>query len=130
MPERSAAGLVWRMAFIREPHKADKMAAIHEALEKCSAENSVFYQDEVSINRNPKIGSDWQVRRQQKHVMTIGQNEKDYLAGHGASKVSYVGGSSKNSALCISLLKRPKVMYRRAKNLTLIVDNYHYPQKP
>ena len=91
MPERSAAGYmppVWCGAWLfphtvhPRAHKADKMATIHEALEKCCAENSVFYQDEVSINCNPKIGSGWQVLRQQKHVMTIGQNEKDYLAGH------------------------------------------------
>lgn len=40
---------------IREPHKEEKMAAIHEALEKCSVENPVFYEDEVDIHLNPKI---------------------------------------------------------------------------
>lgn len=59
--------------------------------------------------------------------MTPGQNGKYYLAGalhSGTGKVSYVGGNSKSSALFISLLKRLKATYRRAKTITLIVDNY------
>ncbi|EGI99032.1 putative transposase, partial [Shigella dysenteriae 155-74] len=35
-----------------------------------------------------------------------------------------------SSALFISLLKRLKATYRRAKTITLIVDELHYPQKP
>lgn len=61
-----AAGLVWRRAAptqrIRDPHKEEKMAAIHEVLAKCSAENPVFYEHEVDIHLNPKIGADWQLR--------------------------------------------------------------------
>ncbi len=38
------------------------MAAIREALEHRSAEHPVFYEDEVDIHLNPKIGADWQVR--------------------------------------------------------------------
>lgn len=66
---------------IRDPHKEEKMVALHEALAKCSAENPVFYEDEVDIHLNPKIGADWQLRGQQKRVVTPGQNEKYYLAG-------------------------------------------------
>ncbi len=103
------------------------MVAIHEALAKCSAENPVFYEDEVDIHLNPKIGADWQLRGQQKRVVTPGQNEKYYLAGalhSGTGKVSYVGGNSKGSSLFIRLLKHLKATYRRAKTITLIVDNY------
>ncbi len=39
-------------------------------------------------------------------------------------KVSYVGGYSKSSVLFISLLMLLKATYRRAKTITLIVDNY------
>ena len=126
-----SAGLVWRRAAptlrIRDPHKDEKMAAIHKALDECSAENPVFYEDEVDIHLNPKIGADWQLRGQQKRVVTPGQNEKYYLAGalhSGTGKVSYVGGNSKSSVLFISLLKHLKSTYRRAKTITLIVDNY------
>lgn len=87
----------------------------------------VFYEDEVDIHLNPKIGADWQLRGQQKRVVTPGQNEKYDLAGalhSGTGKVSYVGGNSKSSALFISLLKRLKATYLRVKTITLIVDNY------
>lgn len=76
------------------------MAAINVALASCSTEHPVFYEDEVDIHLNPKIGADWQLRGKQKRVATPGQNEKYYLAGalHSRTgKVSYVGGNSKNS---------------------------------
>ncbi|MDU1922797.1 IS630 family transposase, partial [Enterobacter sp.] len=41
----------------------------------------------------------------------------------GTGKVSYVGGGSKSSQLFIKLLKHLKATYRRAKTLTIIVDN-------
>lgn len=63
------------------------MVAIHEALAKCSAENPVFYEDEVDIHLNPKIGADWQLRGQQKRFITPGQNEKYYLAVTNGAKV-------------------------------------------
>ncbi|ALV93504.1 MULTISPECIES: IS630 family transposase [Pantoea] len=126
-----AAGLVWRRAAptlrIRDPHKDEKMAAIHKALDKCSAEHPVFYEDEVDIHLNPKIGADWQLRGKQKRVVTPGQNEKYCLVGalhSGTGKVSYVVGNIKSSVLFISLLKHLKATYRRAKTITLIVDNY------
>lgn len=126
-----SAGLVWRRAAptlrIRDPHKEEKMAAIAEALSECSVEHPVFYEDEVDIHLNPKIGADWQLRGHQKRVVTPGKNEKYYLAGalhSGTGKVSYVGSSSKNSGLFISLLKHLKRTYRGAKTITLIVDNY------
>lgn len=63
------AGLVWRRAAptlrIRDPHKDEKMAAIHKALDECSTEHPVFYEDEVDIHLNPKIGADWQLRGKQ-----------------------------------------------------------------
>jgi len=61
-----AAGIVWRRAtptlHIRDPHKEEKMAAITKALAQCNAEHPVFYEDEVDIDLNPKIGANWQKR--------------------------------------------------------------------
>lgn len=123
------AGLVWRRAaptlHIRDPHREEKMAAINAALAQCSQEHPVFYEDEVDIHLNPKISADWQLRGQQKRVVTTGQNEKYYLAGalhSGTGRVSYVRGSSKGSTLFIRLLQHLKAMYRRAKTITQIVD--------
>ncbi len=89
------------------------MAAIHKALDECCAEHPVFYEDEVDIHLNPKIGADWQLRGQQKRVVTPGQ-----------VKPAMWAATAKSSALFISLLKRLKATYRRAKTITLIVDNY------
>ncbi|WP_386263611.1 IS630 family transposase, partial [Xanthomonas translucens] len=56
-----SVGLVWRRAAptlrIRDPHKDEKMAAINAALAQCSPEHPVFYEDEVDIHLNPKIGA-------------------------------------------------------------------------
>lgn len=103
------------------------MAAICKALDECSAENPVFYEEEVDIYLNPKIGADWQVRGRQKRIPTPGQNEKYYLAGalhSGTVKINYVGGNSKALSLFISLLAHLKVRTDGQKTITLIVDNY------
>lgn len=59
-----------------------------------------------------------------KKVATPGQNAKHYLAAalHAKTgKVSYVGSASN---LFIAMLEQLKRQYRRAKTITLIVDNY------
>lgn len=59
-----SAELVWRRAApalrIRDPHKDEKMAAIHKALDECSAEHPVFYEDEwisILIQKSAQTGS-------------------------------------------------------------------------
>lgn len=128
MPE---LGIVWRRASptlrIRDPHKEDKLAAIKAALDKCSADHPVFYEDEVDIHLNPKIGADWGFRGKQRLVSTPGQNEKYYLAGAlnaKTGKVLYVGLQSKCSEIFIRLMEHLRKTYRKAKTITLIVDNY------
>jgi len=100
------------------------MVAIAEALNACSVEHPVFYQDEVDIHLNPKIGTD---ECNQKRVVTPGQYEKYDLAGalHSVTgKVSYVGGGSKNLELFIRLLKHLESTVPAGKTITLIVDDY------
>jgi hypothetical protein len=81
MPEPSVAGCQQPDTCSVELHrpcasgthiKDEKMAAIHKALDECSAEHPVFYEDEVDIHLNPKIGADWQLLRRQKRVTTPG----------------------------------------------------------
>jgi transposase len=124
-------GIVWRRAAptlqIKDPDKEAKLAAIKQALASCDAENPVFYEDEVDIHLNPKIGADWGLRGQQRKVVTPGQNKKHFLAGalHSSSgQVTYVGSTSKNTVLFIDLLRALRRRYRSAKTITLIVDNY------
>ena len=124
-------GIVWRRAaptlHIRDPDRDAKLARIKQALERCCTDHPVFYEDEVDIHLNPKLGSDWMPRGKQKKVATPGQNAKHYLAGalHAKTgRVSYVASTSKDSNLFLSMLQRLKRQYRRAKTITLIVDNY------
>lgn len=124
-------GVVWRRAAptlrIKDPEKAEKLAAIAQALDQCNPENPVFYEDEVDIDLNPKIGADWTLKGQQKKVVTPGKNEKHYLAGalHAKTgKVIYVSGTKKDSNLFIAMLEKLKRHYRRAKKIILVLDNY------
>ncbi|WP_323897900.1 winged helix-turn-helix domain-containing protein, partial [Aeromonas allosaccharophila] len=71
-------GIVWRRPVptlrIKDPAYQEKMANIDAALARCDADNPVFYEDEVDIDLNPKLGADWMFRAQQKRLVTPGQN--------------------------------------------------------
>ena len=87
----------------------------------------VFYEDEVDIHLNPKIGLDWMVCGQQKEVKTPGQNEKRYLAGAldiRTGLLVWVEGDRKTSYLFLDLLDRLRKQYPQARCLHLILDNY------
>lgn len=125
------ADMVWRRAAptlkIKDPHYEEKWLVIDQALAQEQTAHPVFYQDEVDIDLNPKIGADWMPKGQQKRIATPGQNQKHYLAGalhSGTGRVHYVSGSSKSSDLFISLLETLRRTYRRAKTITLVADNY------
>lgn len=125
------ADMVWRRAVptlkIKDPHYEEKRLVIDQALAQEQTAHPVFYQDEVDIDLNPKIGADWMPKGQQKRIATPGQNQKHYLAGalhSGTGRVHYVSGSSKSSDLFISLLETLRRTYRRAKTITLVADNY------
>ncbi|HAF9682771.1 TPA: IS630 family transposase [Salmonella enterica] len=125
------ADMVWRRAAptlkIKDPHYEEKRLVIDQALAQEQTAHPVFYQDEVNIDLNPKIGADWMPKGQQKRIATPGQNQKHYLAGalhSGTGRVHYVSGSSKSSDLFISLLETLRRTYRRAKTITLVADNY------
>lgn len=125
------ADMVWRRAAptlkIKDPHYEEKRLVIDQALAQEQTAHPVFYQDEVDIDLNPKIGADWMPKEQQKRIATPGQNQKHYLAGalhSGTGRVHYVSGSSKSSDLFISLLETLRRTYRRAKTITLVADNY------
>jgi transposase len=87
----------------------------------------VFYEDEVDIHLNPKIGLDWMVQGQQKEVLTPGKNEKRYLAGAldvRTGVVIWVEGERKTSYLFLDLLDRLRELYPQERCLHLILDNY------
>ncbi|WP_237388482.1 IS630 family transposase [Xenorhabdus sp. Sc-CR9] len=124
-------GIVWRRAAptvkLPDPEYDEKMAKISETLSNASEKHPVFYEDEVDINLNPKIGADWCFKGQQKRVVTPGKNQKHYLAGCLNAKtkeITYVGSLRKNSDLFIKLLDEINNQYVSAKTITLILDNY------
>ncbi|WP_391528947.1 IS630 family transposase [Photorhabdus akhurstii] len=134
----SQVGIVWRRAAPTvkqlDPEHEEKMAKIAEAKANISEKHPVFYEDEVDIDFNPKIGADWCFKGQQKRVITPGKNEKHYLAGclnAQTEQVTYVKGIKKNSDLFIKMLDELNHQYPHAETLTLILDNYgiHKSQK-
>ncbi len=59
--------------------------------------------------------------------MTLGKNQKHYLAGClniQTGKITYVRGLNKGSRLFINVLKELDRQYCHAETLTLILDNY------
>jgi transposase len=110
--------------------KAKKTRRLNE-LKRLSAtlpwQERVFYEDEVDVHLNPKIGLDWMGRGQQKDVLTPGKNEKRYLAGAldvRTGMLIWVEGVRKTSYLFLELLDKLRRTYPRARRLHLILDNY------
>lgn len=80
----------------------EKIHALRTTLLNQNDENLVFYEDEVDIDFNPKMGADWQLKGQQKQVITPGINQKNYFAGVLNAKpgdVHYVSDPKKNTGL-------------------------------
>lgn len=87
----------------------------------------VLYADEVDIHLNPRIGPDWMLPRQQRLVVTPGQNQKRYLAGAYdplRGRLVYVAGDRKASWLFLNLLHAIQEAYAWASTIHLILDNY------
>jgi transposase len=107
--------------------KGRRLAEIRRLLATLPANHRAFYEDEVDIHLNPKIGWDWMVEGQQKEVVTPGQNVKRYLAGAldvRTGTLVWVEGERKNSALFIALLTKLAEQCRTAAVIHVIVDNY------
>lgn len=87
----------------------------------------LFYEDEVDIHLNPKIGLDWMGLGQQKDVLTPGKNEKRYLAGAldiRTGEIIWAEGVRKTSYLFLDLLDKLQKKYPQVRRLHLILDNY------
>jgi transposase len=104
-----------------------RLAAIRRLLGSLPVGEIAFYEDEVDIHLNPKIGLDWMGYGQQKDVLTPGQNEKRYLAGAlnvQTGMISWVEGERKNSDLFIALLRHLANTHPLAKVIHIVLDNY------
>ena len=104
-----------------------RLGNIRKLIQNLPEGELVFYQDEVDIHLNPKIGLDWMHCGHQREVITPGQNAKAYLAGALNAQdgsLIYEGGYSKDSALFIRLMQRLDRECLDARRIHLILDNY------
>jgi transposase len=111
----------------RKAAKTRRLRQLQELVATLPRRERVFYEDEVDIHLNPKIGWDWMASGQQKEVLTPGQNEKRYLAGAlevRTGRVLWVEGTRKTSYLFLNLLDKLRQEYPQARCLHLILDNY------
>lgn len=103
-----------------------RLAEIRRVAASDCTEEPVFYQDEVDIHLNPKIGADWMLRGQQRRVLTPGKNEKRYIAGAmraGSRAMTWVDGTSKASDLFCQLIWRILATHTHARRIHFILDN-------
>ena len=107
--------------------KARRLRAIFKVVDHLPAREVAYFEDEVDIHLNPRIGRDWMLRGQQKVVVTPGQNRKRYLAGALAlngSNLLCVQAERKNSDLFLALLAKLRQYHPRARRIHLVLDNY------
>jgi transposase len=78
-------GFAWRrprpIVGPSDPFYFEKMQRIRRLLRDLPSGEVAVFQDEVDINLNPKIGSQWMARGLQAEVETPGNNRKLYLSG-------------------------------------------------
>lgn len=107
--------------------KTRRLNALQKLIATLPCRERAFYEDEVDIHLNPKIGLDWMVSGQQKQVRTPGKNEKRYLAGAldvRTGLLVWVEGERKTSYLFLDLLDEMRRQYPNERCLHLILDNY------
>lgn len=104
-----------------------RLAQIRRVLAALLPDEVAYYQDEVDIHLNPKIGRDWMPKGKQKVVVTPGRNQKRYLSGAlsvDGSELVYVTGHRKNTDLFLAQLSALKKRHPRARRIHLVLDNY------
>ena len=107
--------------------KTRRLRRIQRLIDELAADESAFYEDEVDIHLNPKIGLDWMVPGQQKPVLTPGQNQKRYLAGAQdvrTGELIWVEDEQKDTLLFLRLLWELTQRRPQAKVIHVILDNY------
>lgn len=112
-----------------DPQRANKLRKIRALLRELPANEVAFFQDEVDINTNPKIGRMWMLRGQQAEVETPGTNTKRYLAGSmnwRTGEISLTEGKSRNAALFLAHLDDLRRQFRRYRVIHVICDNANF----
>lgn len=104
-----------------------RIKELHDLIAHLPRDEIVFYEDEVDIHLNPKIGLDWMLYGQQKLVVTPGNNVKRYIPGAldpRQGQIVWVPGDCKKSQLFIDLVEELVRRYRRYRIIHITLDNY------
>jgi len=103
------------------------LASLRHLANHANAAEPVFFEDEMDVHLNPKIGRDWMVPGHRRFVITPGKNKKHFVAGAlnaATRKLIWVEGLSKSSDLFCRLVWKLATEHRRARRINLILDNY------
>ena len=130
--------LVWRrprpVLGPKDPRRAQKLQKIRALLHHLPANEMAFFEDEVDINTNPKIGCMWMERGKQAEVPTPGDNAKRYLSGSmdwQTGKLVVTEGSRRDADLFLAHLDELRRRYRGYRRIHVICDNarFHHPER-
>ena len=132
-------GLVWRrprpVLGPKDPQRSQKLRKIRALLRDLPANEAAFFEDEVDVNTNPKIGSMWMWRGQQAEVVTPGTNTKRYLAGSLNWRTGEVilseAGFKRDANLFLQHLDELRRRFRCYRRIHVICDNaiFHRPDR-
>jgi len=122
--------LVWRrprpVLGPKDPDYQAKVAQIRWFLSHLPPSEAAVFMDEVDINTNPKIGSQWMARGRQATVLTPGTNTKRYLAGSlnwRSGSLIATQGDRRDGALFVAHLDDLRRHFRCYRKIHVICDN-------
>lgn len=125
--------MVWRrprpVLERKDSNRSRKLKKLREFLANLPEDEIAFFQDEVDISTNPKIGCMWMPKGKQAKVPTPGDNDKRYLAGSmdwRTGKLIATEGKGRNADLFIAHLDELRCRYRGYHKIHLICDNAHF----
>ncbi|HET8542468.1 MAG TPA: transposase [Anaeromyxobacter sp.] len=98
------------------------LARLRRLARTATTAEPVFFEDEMDVHLNPKIGRDWMPRGHRRYVLTPGQNKKRFVAGsERGDRETHLGGCANQGerALPQARLEAPRRAPRH-----LILDNY------
>ena len=107
--------------------KSRRVRKILNVVENLPRGEVAYYEDEVDVHLNPKIGRDWMNHGVQKEVVTPGKNVKRYLYGAlavGGDEIVYTTSDRKNSDGFIAFLEKLRATNPKARRIHLVLDNY------
>lgn len=106
--------------------KSRVLNKIKRTLAELGPNEVAYYEDEVDIHLNPKIGLDWMLPGEQRTVLTPGKNVKRYLAGAlnaETGELIWVEAAKKDTMLFIELLWA--LLHRHpGQTIHIVLDNY------